>query len=130
MLDEAALGNGWTVWNAEDDRAILAYRPNVFNGSEFPAPCMPTVYVTRGRRSRRPEGNRNLPPNAPWMVTLFLEPEVSRDPDSYDSFSDALDGAAELTRRFSNGDVDYRGLYQVPREAYFERLDELTDGQE
>lgn len=126
MLEEAALGDGWQVWNAEDTRAILAYRPDVFNGSEFPAACLPTVYVTRGRRNRRPEGNRNLPPNAPWMVTLYLEPEVNRDPDAYDTRSGALDGAVELTHRFADGDIDYRGLYQVPRERYFEKLDELT----
>ncbi|MCY4729120.1 hypothetical protein KY092_00955 [Natronomonas gomsonensis] len=126
MLEEAALGDGWQVWNAEDARVILAYRPDVFNGSEFPAACLPTVYVTRGRRNRRPEGNRNLPPNAPWMVTLYLEPEVNRDPDAYDTRSAALDGAVELTHRFADGDIDYRGLYQVPRERYFEKLDELT----
>lgn len=126
MLDEDALGDGWTVWNAEDDRVTLAYRPDVFDGDEFPAPCLPTIYVTRGRRTRRPGGNRNPPPDAPWTVTLFLEPEVERDPDTYDSFGDALDAAGELTRRFADGEVDYRALYQVPRENYFAKLDELT----
>lgn len=126
MLDEAALGDGWSVWNAEPERVVLAYRPDVFDGASFPAPCMPTIYVTRGRRNRRPEGNRNLPPDAPWMVTLYLEPEVARDPDAYDSVAAAVDGAEALSRRFAAGDVDYRALYQVPRESYFEKLDELT----
>lgn len=126
MLDDADLGDGWTVWNAEDDRVILAYRPDVFDGGEFPAACLPTIYVTRGRRTRRPGANRNPPPDAPWMVTLFLEPEVERDPDAYDSLGDALAAAADLSCRFADGDVDYRGLYQVPREAYFEKLDDLT----
>lgn len=126
MLDKAALGEGWTVWNAEDDRVILAFRPDVFDASAFPAPCLPTVYVTRGRRNRRPEGNRNLPPDAPWMVTLYLEPEVNRRPDQYETFEAALDGAEALTRRFSAGEIDYRGLYQVPRETYFAKLDGLT----
>ena len=125
-LEEAALGDGWRVWNAENDRVILAYRPDVFDGGEFPAPCLPTLYVTRGRRNRRPEGNRNLPPDAPWMVTLYLEPEVDRDPEAYDAFPDAVEAAEALTRRFSAGKVDYRALYQVPREAYLEKLDELT----
>ena len=125
-LEEAALGDGWRVWNAENDRVILAYRPNVFDGGEFPAPCLPTLYVTRGRRNRRPEGNRNLPPDAPWMVTLYLEPEVDRAPESYDALPDAVEAAEALTRRFSAGEVDYRALYQVPREAYLEKLDELT----
>jgi len=127
MLDEERLGDGWRVWNAEDDRVILAYRPDVFNGTEFPPACLPTVYVTRGRRTRRPEGNRDLPPDAPWMVTLFLEPDVQRPPDAHDSRAAALETTATLTRRFSAGDVDYRALYQVPREAYFEKLDELTN---
>ena len=125
-LEEAALGDGWRVWNAENDRVILAYRPDVFDSGEFPASCLPTLYVTRGRRNRRPEGNRNLPPDAPWMVTLYLEPEVDRDPESYDALPDAVEAAEALTRRFSAGEVDYRALYQVPREAYLEKLDELT----
>ena len=98
----------------------------MFDGSEFPAPCLPTLYVTRGRRNRRPEGNRNLPPDAPWMVTLFLEPEVNRPPDAYDSLSAALAAAEELTRRFAAGEVEYRDLYQVPRDRYLAELDALT----
>ncbi len=125
-MDESDLGDGWRVWSAEEDRVVLAYRPDVFDGGEFPAPCLPTLYVTRGRRTRRPEGNRNLPPDAPWMVTLYLEPEIDREPETYDSFSAARSAAAELTRRFVAGDVDYRALYQVPRERYLRKLDELT----
>lgn len=126
MLEESMLGDGWHVWAAEEERAILAYRPDVFDGSAFPAPCMPTLYVTRGRLNRRPEGNRNLPPDAPWLVTLYLEPDVSADPESYEGFEEALAGAAELSRQFADGEIDYRDLYQVPRLEYFERLDELT----
>ncbi len=126
MIDAAALGDGWTVWNAEESRAVLAYRPDVFDGSTFPAACLPTVYVARGRRTRRPEGNRNLPPDAPWLVRLRLEPEIDRQPEAYDTRSAAIEWATELTRRFADGDVDYRSLYQIPREAYLEKLDELT----
>lgn len=126
MLEEAALGEGWTVWNAEPERVVLAFRPDVFDGDAFPAACMPTIYVSRGRRDRRPAGTRNLPPDAPWLVTLYLEPDVARDPDAYDSIAAAVDGAEELSRRFAAGEVDYRALYQVPREGYFEKLDELT----
>jgi hypothetical protein len=126
MLERAALGDGWRVWSEEDDRVVLAYRPDVFDGSEYPAACLPTIYVARGRRTRRPEGNRNLPPDAPWTVTLFLEPDVEYGPETYDGLADALRGAEALSRRFADGDVDYRGLYQVPQEAYFEELDALT----
>lgn len=127
MFEESALGEGWTVWNAEEDRAILAYRPDVFDGSSFPAPCLPTIYVARGRQSRRPEGNRNLPPDAPWLVRLQLEPEIDRSPDEFEARSDAIDAAKRLTVRFSAGEIEYRSLYQIPREEYLEKLDELTD---
>lgn len=126
MVEEAALGDGWRVWNAEDARVILAYRPDVFDAEEFPAPCLPTIYVTRGRRTRRPGGTRTLPADAPWMVTLYLEPDVSSEPDAYDTRDAALAGAGELTRSFAAGAVDYRALYQVPRDRYLAELDALT----
>jgi hypothetical protein len=128
MLADATLGDGWTVWNAEPDRAVLAYRPDVFDGSAFPSPCLPTVYAARGRPHRRPEGDRQLQPDAPWTVTLRLEPDVERDPDTYDSKADAVAGAERLTRRFSGGEVDYRALYRHAhsRGSYLDRLDELT----
>ncbi|MCQ4332458.1 hypothetical protein KM295_02945 [Natronomonas sp. F2-12] len=126
MIEESALGEGWTVWNADESRAILAYRPDVFDGSTFPAPCLPTIYVTRGRRRRRPEGNRNLPADAPWLVRLRLEPEIDRDPEAYDTRTAAIEAATGLTERFAAGGIDYRSLYQVPRGEYLEKLDELT----
>ena len=36
--------------------------------------------------------------------------------------------AVDVAERFSAGDVDYRAAYQVPREAYFDRLDEYVGG--
>lgn len=127
MFANAALGRGWTVWNAEDERAVLAYRPDIFDGSSFPSPCLPTIYITRGRLTRRPEGNRNLPPDAPWIVTLRMEPDVERRPDAYEQKEDAIEGAIQLTRQFSAGELGYRSLYQQPRDGYLDRLDELTN---
>ncbi len=126
MLDTAALGDGWTVWNAEETRAVAVYRPDVFDGSAFPAPCLPTLYLTRGRTNRRPAGNRNLPPDAPWVLTLRLEPDVEYPPETYESKPNAVAGAERLTGRFAVGGIDYRSLYQVPRDRYLEKLDELT----
>jgi hypothetical protein len=122
----ADLPAGWQVWSDDEQRTVLAYRPDVFDGGEFPPPCLPTLYVTRGQRGRRPGPDREVRPDAPWMVTLFLEPEVSREPDRFDTRAAALAGARDLADRFARGDVDYRGLYQVPREAYFDELDRLT----
>ncbi|MFC6989120.1 DUF5820 family protein [Haloplanus sp. GCM10025708] len=119
-----ALPEGWTVWNEDPDgRSILAYRPDVFDSQAFPAPCLPTIYVTNGSPRQRP-GARREP--SEWSVTLFLEPDVDRSVATYDSREAAVEAATELAERFADGDVDYRGLYQVPREAYLDRLDELT----
>jgi hypothetical protein len=121
------LPGGWQVWADESDgRSVLTYRPDVFNTKDFPAPCLPTIYVTNGSRKRRP-GASQIETDT-WHVSLFLEPEVEGPVERYDSRSDAVAGAVELAARFVAGDVDYRGLYQVPREAYLDRLDDLVGG--
>ncbi len=126
MTDFADLPDGWVVWSDEGDRAVLVYCPDVFDAEEFPAPCLPTLYLTRGERSRRP-GTNPATPGADWYVDLYLEPDVSL-PGSHGvpTRTEAVDRAVELARRFADGEIDYRGLYQVPRERYFDRLDELT----
>jgi hypothetical protein len=125
-VDEAALPAGWRVWSDADNRLVLAYRPDVFDGSEYPAACLPTLYLTHGRRSKRPGTPRNPAPGDPWVVTLFVEPDVNRDPEFFDGREAAVEGTLDLAERFADGRVDYRALYQVPRETYFEKLDELT----
>lgn len=119
-----AVPEGWEVWSDGEEKAVLVYRPDVFDGTEFPSPCIPTVYLTKGRRRRKP--GREVRPEDPWYVTLFLEPEVDGDERSFDSRADAEGAAREVARAFARGDVDYRAMYQVPREDYFEKLDELT----
>lgn len=126
VVDRDALAEGWQVWSDADNRLVLAYRPDVFDGSEYPAPCLPTIYLTHGRRSKRPGTPRNPAPGDPWVVTLFLEPDVKRDPEFFDERADALDAALALADEFARGELDYRALYQVPREEYFAALDELT----
>jgi hypothetical protein len=126
MTDFDALSTGWTVWNEAEQRCVLVYRPDVFDTQEFPAPCLPTIYLTHGRRSRRPGSELDSGPEDPWYITLFLEPEVERDPERFETREEAVAGAVDIAGRFANGDIDYRALYQVPREDYFEKLDELT----
>ena len=119
------LADGWERWNEEEYKLVLTYRPDVFNSNDFPAPCLPTIHVTKGRRDRRP--GRNTPdPSDPWYVQLYLEPEVTDEEHSCADRESAREMAAELAEQFAAGDVDYRGLYQVPRPAYLDRLDELT----
>jgi len=120
---------GWTVWSAEEDgRLVLAYRPDVFDGDRFPAACMPTLYLTRGRRnSRRPGPERETA--ADWFVTLFLEPEVTVSEERLETHGAARERVRELAAAFADGELDYRGSYQVPRETYLDELDELTGGE-
>lgn len=124
-MEFSGLADGWVVWNREETKVVLTYRPDVFDTQEYPAPCLPTIHVTKGRRGRRP-GPHDPAPSDPWFVTLYLEPEIAGDEHRYDSRATAEDGALDLAARFAEGDVDYRSLYQVPRDAYLDRLDELT----
>ena len=119
---------GWEVWNAGDDgRVILAYRPDVFDGEDYPAPCLPTLYCTRGRRnSRRPGPERDAATD--WFVTLFLEPDVSVTEERFDRREDAVDRLRTVAADFAAGDMAYRDSYQVPRPAYLDELDALTGG--
>ena len=126
MTDFESLPSGWTVWDEADARCVLVYRPDVFDGDEFPAPCLPTIYLTRGRRSRRPGPRRASGTEGSWFVTLFFEPEVERDPERFETRAAAVAGTVALAERFADGEVDYREYYQVPREDYFGKLDELT----
>jgi hypothetical protein len=118
--------SGWTLWNDEPQgRRILVFRPDVFNEqNDLPAACLPTIMISNGSRARRPGASQV--PTTTWHVVLTLEPEIEAVAESYDSREAALAGANDLARRFADGDVDYRAAYQIPRETYFERLDEVV----
>ncbi|WP_331233398.1 DUF5820 family protein [Natronorarus salvus] len=124
-----ALPEGWVRWNEEPEgRLILAYRPDVFDSSAFPAPCLPTLYVSNGpHRNRRPEQRAEGYRSECWYVTFYLEPDVSLAEERYDDRAGAVEGALSLAERFSNGTIAYREAYRVPRESYLDRLDELTE---
>ncbi|APW99509.1 hypothetical protein CHINAEXTREME_17815 [Halobiforma lacisalsi AJ5] len=120
--------DAWTVWSQGDDgRLVLAYRPDVFDGDEFPAACLPTLYLTHGKRTRRPGTNPTTTGASDWFVTFYLEPDVTLEgARRFSTRGDALERCRELARAFDDGEIDYRDCYQVPRERYFEKLDELT----
>ena len=123
------LPDGWIVWSDEaDDRVVYAYRPDVFDASEFPAACLPVCYLTRGDGSRQPGRNpADRPSTDEWLVTLYLEPTVVVDDvHRFDSRDAAESFLHDLLERFTAGSVAYREAYQVPRERYLDRLDELT----
>ncbi|MDS0294796.1 DUF5820 family protein [Halogeometricum luteum] len=116
---------GWTVWNDEPGgRRILAFRPDVFNEGNFHAAYLPTVFVWNGSRANRPGASQVR--TETWHAVLRLEPDVEGPVEEFDTREAAVDGGDELARRFADGEIEYRGLYQVPPEAYLDRLDELT----
>jgi hypothetical protein len=120
-----SLPDGWRVWNEEPSgRAILVYRPDVFRGGDLPDECLPTIYLTNG--SRRPRPGSGQYATDEWHVVLFLEPEVEAVSETHESREAGAAGAVDVAARFAAGAVDYRGAYQVPREDYFARLDELV----
>lgn len=117
---------GWERWNDTPDRQVFVYRPDVFDSQAFPAACLPTLYLSNSpHRNRRPEQRSNRGGNA-WHLTLYLEPEVVLAEERYDDRTAADDAGAVLARRFADGELDYRSAYQVPRETYLDRLDDLT----
>ena len=124
------LPEGWEVWSEEPEgRVVLAYRPDVFDSEAFPPECLPTLYLTRGRRRNRPRRRGPVTRGVGWHVTLYLEPDVEyHDHPEFDTREDAVRELVRMARRFAAGDIDYRACYQHPREAYLDRLDELTDG--
>ena len=125
-MDTEDLPSGWVCWSDEPDRAVFVYRPDVFDSRAFPAPCMPTLYLSNGpHRNRRPEQRHGVS-SGEWYLTLYLEPDVVLEENRYDDRTSAAGAGEDLARRFAAGELDYRGIYQVPREEYLARLDELT----
>ena len=118
---------GWRVWNAEaGGRVVLAYRPEVFDGSAFPAACLPTLTVGPGRSpDARPD---RRPGSGPWHVALYLEPDVRvrAVETAHDDRDAAVERARAVAAAFAAGAVDYAAAYHEPREAYLERLDDLV----
>lgn len=123
--DSESAPAGWTVWNDEPGgRRILAYRPDVFNEGNFHAAYLPTVFVWNGSRANRPGASQIR--TETWHAVLRLEPDVEGPVEEFDTREAAVDGGNVLARRFADGEVEYRDLYQVPPEAYLDKLDELT----
>lgn len=119
------LPDSWTVWTEQrDGRVILAYRPDVFDTESFPAPCLPTIYVTNGSRANRPGAGQYQ--TEEWHATLFAEPEIELANETRESREAAIEAAVDVAERFAAGEIDYRGAYQEPREAYLDELDERT----
>jgi len=126
-MTETEPPDGWSLWNDEPrGRRILVFRPDVFNeGNDLPAECIPTILVSNRSRARRP-GAAQIPTDT-WHVVLTLEPDVEAVVEDYESREAAVAAANDLAARFAVGEIDYRAAYQLPRDAYLDRLDEVIE---
>lgn len=130
MTDWSGLPEGWRVWNEEDEgRVILVFRPDVFDTQQYPAECMPTLYV-----SQRPPQER-LPrleaERSDWYVALRLEPEVQVRSvgGRHETREEAVAEAVEVASAFAAGEIEFRDAYQVPRDEYLDALEDLVGGE-
>lgn len=127
-MEEDELPPGWVVWSREDGgRLVLAYRPDVFDGEQYPAECLPTIFLTRaGRRDPRVRG-RTQDADRPWLVECRLEPAVTIVEHRVESRAAAIEAARRTADEFTRGQIDYRAAYQEPRPSYFAALDRCLE---
>ena len=104
---------------------MLVYRADVVGGGDLRGAWLATMYGTNGARNGRPGSGECA--TEEWHVVLFLEPEIEAVSETLESREAGAAAAVDVAERFAGGEVDYRAAYQVPREAYFERLDEFVD---
>ena len=122
------LPDGWVRWHDGPDGVLIAtYRPDVFDGTRFPAACLPTLSVKpkrdRGRRGRPTRAGRE----AEWTTELILEPDVVVDRTDHRDRDGAVAEAYRLAQAFVNGHLEYRAAYDVPRDRYLAQLDGLLE---
>lgn len=127
-MHQSDLPRGWDVWHHDEgSRLILAFEPTVFDGDRFPPACLPTLYVREGERDPRVAGpGLAHGTEGSWSVTLFLEPDVSRRFGSFPDWERAVEAALATAGSFSRGELDLRGFYEAPREAYLAELEALV----
>lgn len=116
---------GWHLWNEESDgRVILLYRPDIFSeDQDLPPECIPTLLISNGSRANRP-GASQLTTDT-WHAALTLEPDIDLRIQAFNARQRAIEGGYALAQSFHAGEFDFRDPYQVPREAYFTRLDSV-----
>lgn len=127
MADLSTLADGWEIWNNEPHgRIILVFRPDIFNTTDYPPACLPTITIGPGTRPNAPPDHRQAS-NA-WHVVLYLEPRVriTTKDTSVPTRPEAIDYALSLSHEFTNGNIDFDDAYIEPRPEYLTKLNQLT----
>lgn len=119
-----SLPEGWVVWS-EEDGLVVCYKPDVFNASDYPRPCLPLITVSQADVGT--VGGREG-----WRVSFHLEADVQpRELEEvHVDYDEALDYVVEVARKFNRGDLDLRSFYAEgdAREDYLRRIERETGG--
>ncbi|MFB6284243.1 MAG: DUF5820 family protein [Halobacteria archaeon] len=121
-LDDSYAGRelpeGWRVWS-EEDGVVLCYKPWVFDGEDFPRPCLPIITVTKADVGTM--GDRDG-----WRVSFHLEADVQAYglQETIVGYDSTLDYMTDLAERFNGGELDFAGMYAEDDErwGYLEKL--------
>ncbi|MDZ7688560.1 MAG: DUF5820 family protein [Halobacteriales archaeon] len=118
------LPEGWVVWS-EDDGLVVCYKPDVFDGDDYPCPCLPLITVTKADRGT--VGGREG-----WHVTFHVEADVPAHSlrKTVAGYDEAVDYVVKTATKFNEGVYDPAEFYAEGdvREEYVARLREETDG--
>ena len=125
-MTDVTLPSGWTRWHSGNDGTVIwTFRPDIFDGTSYPASCLPTVTVKR-ERQRGPRGRpRSGGHDASWCAELRLEPDVLLDRKTLRDRTKALDAARSLATAFSANELSFDNAYQDERQQYLHKLAEL-----
>lgn len=119
-----SLPEGWVVWS-EEDGLVICFKPDVFNASDYPRPCLPLITVSQADVGT--VGGREG-----WRVSFHLEADVQpRELEEvFVDYDDALDYVIEVAEKFNRGEYDLRGFYAEgdARREYLQRIREETSG--
>lgn len=127
MADLSTLADGWEIWNNEPQgRIILAFRPDIFNTTDFPPACLPTITIAPGPSPNAPPDYRQA--STAWHVALYLEPRVrvTNKDTTVSTRPEAIDCGTTLSHEFTDGQIDFAAAYMDPRPDYITKLNQLT----
>jgi hypothetical protein len=118
------LPDGWVVWS-EDDGLVVCYKPEVFDGDEYPRPCLPLMTATKADRGT--VGGREG-----WRVTFHVEADVPAHSlrKTVAGYDEAVDYVVKTAAKFNAGEYDPAEFYAEgdAREDYVARLRAEMDG--
>jgi len=117
------LPDGWVVWS-EDDGLVVCYKPDIFDGDQYPRACLPLITVTKADRG-------TVSGREGWRVTFHVEADVPAHSlrKAVVGYDEAIEYAVEIATKFNAGEYDPAEFYAEGdvREEYVARLRRETE---